>query len=158
MVEIFEDGKFSKAQSKSSTTFLNFRFFLIFYSFRNKKSIIIYQTTHFFSIAKSSKSFIKANSRSDVNRKKSQPKIDRIDSLRGSCSDSLFHETFGPLSNVRFVEQKIISIFTFSSRNLIISCPEGSLCLRSVHPHIRTSARLESFSITSLESWVGKDS
>jgi len=38
-----------------------------------------------------------------MNRKKSQPKIDRLDSLRGSCSDSAsYHETFGPLSNVRF--------------------------------------------------------
>lgn len=55
------------------------------------------------SIVTSSKSFIKANSRIDVSRKKSQPKIDRLDSLRGSCSDSVFHETFGPLSNVRFV-------------------------------------------------------
>lgn len=54
------------------------------------------------SIAASSKSFIKVNSRTE--RKKSQPKIiDRLDSLRGSCSDSLFDfdETFGPLSNVR---------------------------------------------------------
>ncbi|KAL7050858.1 hypothetical protein ACKWTF_004249 [Chironomus riparius] len=51
-------------------------------------------------IATSSKSFIKVNSRTD--RKKSAPKIDRLDSLRGSCSDSLFNETFGPLSNVRF--------------------------------------------------------
>lgn len=51
------------------------------------------------SIAASSKSFIKANSRSDMNRHR---KIDRLDSLRGSTTDTLSEETFGPLSNVRF--------------------------------------------------------
>lgn len=66
---------------------------------------LLFPLSTFLSIAKSSKSFIKANSRIDMNRKKSQPKIDRLDSLRGSCSDSLFHETFGPLSNVRFVKE-----------------------------------------------------
>ncbi|XP_053697417.1 nitric oxide synthase [Sabethes cyaneus] len=55
------------------------------------------------SIAASSKSFIKANSRSDMNKHaQSHRKIDRLDSLRGSTTDTLSEETFGPLSNVRF--------------------------------------------------------
>ncbi|XP_055642693.1 nitric oxide synthase isoform X2 [Toxorhynchites rutilus septentrionalis] len=55
------------------------------------------------SIAASSKSFIKANSRSDMNKHTyANRKIDRLDSLRGSTTDTLSEETFGPLSNVRF--------------------------------------------------------
>lgn len=75
------------------------------------------------SIVTSSKSFIKANSRLDVNRKKSQPKIDRLDSLRGSCSDSLFHETFGPLSNVRFVikEQTMMRLKAFTTCHILFA-------------------------------------
>ncbi|XP_071050182.1 nitric oxide synthase, salivary gland isoform X2 [Onthophagus taurus] len=46
-----------------------------------------------------SKSFIKANSQSDINAVK---KLDRWDSLRGSASEPLLEDTFGPLSNVRF--------------------------------------------------------
>lgn len=45
-----------------------------------------------------SKSFIKANSQSDINAVK---KLDRWDSLRGSASEPLLEDTFGPLSNVR---------------------------------------------------------
>ncbi|ETN60994.1 hypothetical protein AND_007366 [Anopheles darlingi] len=56
------------------------------------------------SIAASSRSFIKANSRSEL--PKCGPmggrKMDRLDSLRGSTTDTLSEETFGPLSNVRF--------------------------------------------------------
>ncbi|XP_065076781.1 nitric oxide synthase isoform X2 [Ochlerotatus camptorhynchus] len=55
------------------------------------------------SIAASSKSFIKANSRSDMNKHgQGNRKMDRLDSLRGSTTDTLSEETFGPLSNVRF--------------------------------------------------------
>ena len=55
-------------------------------------------------IAASSKSFIKANSRSDLGKfgPMGGRKIDRLDSLRGSTTDTLSEETFGPLSNVRF--------------------------------------------------------
>ncbi|XP_062705352.1 nitric oxide synthase isoform X1 [Aedes albopictus] len=55
------------------------------------------------SIAASSKSFIKANSRSDMGKLgHNNRKIDRLDSLRGSTTDTLSEDTFGPLSNVRF--------------------------------------------------------
>lgn len=47
-----------------------------------------------------SKSFIKANSQSDVTSGANRP-LDRLDSLRGSVSDPLSEDTFGPLSNVR---------------------------------------------------------
>ncbi|XP_034942004.1 nitric oxide synthase, salivary gland [Chelonus insularis] len=47
----------------------------------------------------SSKSFIKANSQTEVGNAK---KLDRLDSLRGSTTDSQNEDTFGPLSNVRF--------------------------------------------------------
>ncbi|XP_037910457.1 nitric oxide synthase isoform X2 [Hermetia illucens] len=52
----------------------------------------------------SSKSFMKANSRQDFSKIAFQQvkKIDRLDSLRGSTSETLTEETFGPLSNVRF--------------------------------------------------------
>ncbi|XP_017880719.1 nitric oxide synthase, salivary gland [Ceratina calcarata] len=46
-----------------------------------------------------SKSFIKANSQTEVSNSK---KLDRLDSLRGSTTDSQTEDTFGPLSNVRF--------------------------------------------------------
>lgn len=46
-----------------------------------------------------SKSFIKANSQTDMTAIK---KLDRLDSLRGSSlSEPLLEDTFGPLSNVR---------------------------------------------------------
>lgn len=45
-----------------------------------------------------SKSFIKINSQSDITAVK---KLDRLDSLRGSVSEPLLEDTFGPLSNVR---------------------------------------------------------
>ncbi|XP_071633462.1 nitric oxide synthase isoform X2 [Temnothorax longispinosus] len=51
-----------------------------------------------FSLA-TSKSFIKANSQTEVSGSK---KLDRLDSLRGSTTDSQTEDTFGPLSNVRF--------------------------------------------------------
>lgn len=46
-----------------------------------------------------SKSFIKANSQTEVGNLK---KLDRLDSLRGSTTDSQVDDTFGALSNVRF--------------------------------------------------------
>ncbi|XP_015431485.1 PREDICTED: nitric oxide synthase, salivary gland [Dufourea novaeangliae] len=46
-----------------------------------------------------SKSFIKANSQTEVSNCK---KLDRLDSLRGSTTESQSEDTFGPLSNVRF--------------------------------------------------------
>ncbi|KRT82107.1 hypothetical protein AMK59_3120, partial [Oryctes borbonicus] len=46
-----------------------------------------------------SKSFIKANSQSDITVAK---KLDRLDSWRESVSEPLLEDTFGPLSNVRF--------------------------------------------------------
>ncbi|XP_032680802.1 nitric oxide synthase, salivary gland [Odontomachus brunneus] len=46
-----------------------------------------------------SKSFIKANSQTEVSGSK---KLDRLDSLRGSTTESQAEDTFGPLSNVRF--------------------------------------------------------
>jgi hypothetical protein len=55
----------------------------------------------FHSLMSSLKSFIKANSLSDLNRQSTQfQKIDRLDSLRGSA-DTFVNETFVPLSNVR---------------------------------------------------------
>jgi len=47
-----------------------------------------------------SKSFIKANSQIDKhpNEKKT---LDRLDSLRGSVSDVMSEDNFGPLNNVR---------------------------------------------------------
>ncbi|XP_012262601.2 nitric oxide synthase, salivary gland [Athalia rosae] len=46
-----------------------------------------------------SKSFIKANSQTELGSSK---KLDRLDSLRGSVTESQAEDTFGPLSNVRF--------------------------------------------------------
>ncbi|XP_012275116.1 nitric oxide synthase, salivary gland isoform X2 [Orussus abietinus] len=46
-----------------------------------------------------SKSFIKANSKSETGNTK---KLDRLESLRGSTAESQTEDTFGPLSNVRF--------------------------------------------------------
>ncbi|XP_037052326.1 nitric oxide synthase isoform X2 [Bradysia coprophila] len=56
------------------------------------------------SIAVSSKSFMKANSKSDLTKSLQHlKKFDRLESLRGSTTtDSYSEETFGPLSNVRF--------------------------------------------------------
>lgn len=69
--------------------------------------IIINYFLYFDSLATSSKSFIKANSHSDVGRQSIQhKKIDRLDSLRGSVSESFANETFGPLSNVRYLLDK----------------------------------------------------
>nr|XP_023011652.1 nitric oxide synthase [Leptinotarsa decemlineata] len=49
----------------------------------------------------SSKSFIKANSQSEIATR--NKKLDRLNSLRGSVlSEPLIEDTFGPLSNVRF--------------------------------------------------------
>lgn len=47
---------------------------------------------------------MKANSRSDISKFTFPQikKIDRLDSLRGSTSETYSEETFGPLSNVRF--------------------------------------------------------
>lgn len=46
-----------------------------------------------------SKSFIKANSQSEIATAK---KLDRLDSLKGSVCEPLLEDTFGPLSNVRW--------------------------------------------------------
>lgn len=56
------------------------------------------------SITVSSKSFMRANSRSDFGKVAFQQvrKMDRLDSLRGSTTETYTEETFGPLSNVRF--------------------------------------------------------
>lgn len=47
---------------------------------------------------------MKANSRSDFGKASFQQvrKMDRLDSLRGSTTETYTEETFGPLSNVRF--------------------------------------------------------
>lgn len=47
---------------------------------------------------------MRANSRSDVGKMSFQQvrKMDRLDSLRGSTTETFTEETFGPLSNVRF--------------------------------------------------------
>lgn len=52
------------------------------------------------SITVSSKSFMKANSRSDFGKANFQQvrKIDRLDSMRGSTTETYPEETFGPLS------------------------------------------------------------
>ncbi|EEB12398.1 Nitric-oxide synthase, salivary gland, putative [Pediculus humanus corporis] len=50
-----------------------------------------------FSLA-SSKSFIKLNSQVEPN----PPQLDRLDSMKGSMSDVMAEDTFGPLGNVRF--------------------------------------------------------
>lgn len=57
-----------------------------------------------YSITVLSKSFMKANSRSDVGKVNFQQirKMDRLDSLRGSTTETYSDETFGALSNVRF--------------------------------------------------------
>lgn len=56
------------------------------------------------SMTVSSKSFMRANSRSDFGKANFQQvrKMDRLDSLRGSTTETYPEETFGPLSNVRF--------------------------------------------------------
>lgn len=56
------------------------------------------------SITVSSKSFMRANSGSDFGKVSLQQvrKMDRLDSLRGSTTETFTEETFGPLSNVRF--------------------------------------------------------
>lgn len=56
------------------------------------------------SITISSKSFMKANSRSEFSKGNLQHsrKVDRLESLRGSMTETYSDETFGPLSNVRF--------------------------------------------------------
>lgn len=47
---------------------------------------------------------MRANSRSDFGKANLQQirKMDRLDSLRGSTTETYTEETFGPLSNVRF--------------------------------------------------------
>ncbi|KAK6625189.1 hypothetical protein RUM43_005480 [Polyplax serrata] len=50
-----------------------------------------------FSLA-SSKSFIKLNSQAEP----THPNLDRLDSMKGSLSDVMAEDTFGPLGNVRF--------------------------------------------------------
>ncbi|KAK7869083.1 hypothetical protein R5R35_000802 [Gryllus longicercus] len=50
----------------------------------------------------SSKSFIKANSQTELAGLQAERRLDRLDSLKGSVSDIMSEDTFGPLSNVRF--------------------------------------------------------
>lgn len=64
---------------------------------QSQLSLYPYNTKIIFSLA-TSKSFIKANSQTEVSGLK---KLDRLDSLRGSTTDSQTEDTFGPLSNVR---------------------------------------------------------
>lgn len=45
---------------------------------------------------------MKANSRSEYGKGNQHRKVDRLESLRGSMTDTYSDETFGPLSNVRF--------------------------------------------------------
>nr|CAD7260092.1 unnamed protein product [Timema shepardi] len=54
-----------------------------------------------FSMA-SSKSFIKANSQTELACQHTERRLDRLESLRGSVSDVMAEDTFGPLSNVSF--------------------------------------------------------
>ncbi|CAG2057144.1 unnamed protein product [Timema podura] len=49
----------------------------------------------------SSKSFIKANSQTELACQHTERRLDRLESLRGSVSDVMAEDTFGPLSNVR---------------------------------------------------------
>ncbi|XP_065334274.1 nitric oxide synthase-like protein isoform X2 [Cloeon dipterum] len=49
-----------------------------------------------------SKSFIKANSQVDTEKVVEKRPLDRLDSLRGSVSDVMSEDNFGPLNNVRF--------------------------------------------------------
>lgn len=49
-----------------------------------------------------SKSFIKANSQTELAGQQADRRLDRLDSLRGSVSDVMAEDTFGPLSNVRY--------------------------------------------------------
>ncbi|KAJ8872955.1 hypothetical protein PR048_026571 [Dryococelus australis] len=62
----------------------------------NENEDMVNGSNHKFSMA-SSKSFIKANSQSELGSRT----LDRLDSLRGSGSDVMVEDTFGPLSNVR---------------------------------------------------------
>lgn len=64
----------------------------------------IYTFRIYCSMTVSSKSFMRANSRSDFGKANFQQvrKMDRLDSLRGSTTETYPEETFGPLSNVRF--------------------------------------------------------
>lgn len=72
-------------------------------------SIIFY--IYFSTLATSmatSKSFIKANSQSEIPQV--NKKLDRLNSLRGSVlSEPLIEDTFGPLSNVRYSMLKRMS-------------------------------------------------
>lgn len=71
-----------------------------------KQFLLFFQLTIFLSLLgdgfsmASSKSFIKANSQSEFAIHK---KLDRLDSLRGSTTETLLEDNFGPLSNVRYV-------------------------------------------------------
>jgi nitric-oxide synthase, brain len=48
-----------------------------------------------------SKSFIKVNSQVDTAHSTEKKTLDRLDSLRGSVSDVMSEDNFGPLNNVR---------------------------------------------------------
>lgn len=70
--------------------------------FANESNAIFFPI--YCSITVSTKSFMRANSRSDFGKVNFQQvrKMDRLDSLRGSTTETYTEETFGPLSNVRF--------------------------------------------------------
>lgn len=71
-----------------------------------------------------SKSFIKANSQTELAGQQADRKLDRLDSLRGSVSDVMAEDTFGPLSNVRYaVASSAICAYTVYYQKLCLSGP-----------------------------------
>jgi nitric-oxide synthase len=60
-----------------------------------------------------SKSFIKANSQTELAGQQADRKLDRLDSLRGSVSDVMAEDTFGPLSNVRYASSSFCAYTLF---------------------------------------------
>jgi len=63
-----------------------------------------------------SKSFIKANSQTELAGQQAERKLDRLDSLRGSVSDVMAEDTFGPLSNVRYSSSALSSVYFIANR------------------------------------------
>lgn len=88
-----------------------------------------------------SKSFIKANSQTEVSNSK---KLDRLDSLRGSTTDSQTEDTFGPLSNVRYIHVKILT-YKFEMKPIFLFL--DLLFSRWDHRHIQTS-------VLSVAMWI----
>lgn len=63
-----------------------------------------------------SKSFIKANSQTELAGQQAERKLDRLDSLRGSVSDVMAEDTFGPLSNVRYASSAFSVVYRIANR------------------------------------------